>query len=337
MTPLNGNSEIAPVKDLIRLSRPLNLFIIALTMWCMRWFVIRPAVHVNDYHLQLSSWLFWLLVLSVVMITAAGNIINDYFDQRTDRINRPGSIIVGVTVKRRVAMIVHQILNVGGILIGLFVAWKIGFWRFAIIHLIASGMLWFYSTNFKRQLIIGNLVVAFLTGLVPLIVGVFEIPLLFKNYGADVKQYFQIYLPGEDFHSYFFTIFYFIIGYSVFAFILNLIREILKDMADVEGDKQIGSQTIPIVLGIKATRWIVVTLMIGGLFLLYYVQQRFFGDIGSFSYLTITVAIPVLLSAYFAVSGKERKAFSRSAGIMKIAMLGGLLYSVVNYLIYYPH
>lgn len=80
-------------------------------MWLMRFFVLRPMVEVNDFKLQMSSFDFFLLVISTVLIAAAGNVINDYFDQRTDRVNKPQETIVGVHLSRRIAMAAHQIFN----------------------------------------------------------------------------------------------------------------------------------------------------------------------------------------------------------------------------------
>ncbi|HKL02382.1 MAG TPA: UbiA family prenyltransferase, partial [Cryomorphaceae bacterium] len=136
----------------IRLTRPLNLAVIALTMWLMRYYVLRPVVEVNGYELQLNNLYFYLLVLSTVLIAAAGNVINDYFDQRTDRVNKPKHIIVGVHVKRRVAMLVHQLFNLFGLALAFFVAWKIGIWKLSIVSFFAAGSLWFYSVQFKREL-----------------------------------------------------------------------------------------------------------------------------------------------------------------------------------------
>jgi len=219
---------MATLRNLIKLTRPLNLAIIALTMWLMMYYVLRPFVEVNGYELQLPTDKFLLLILATVLIAAAGNVINDYFDQRTDRINRPRDIIVGVQVKRRVAMAVHQIFNLAGLCLAFYISWSVGIWKLSIVHFFAAGSLWFYSVQFKRELIIGNVMVALLAALVPILVGIYEIPLLIREYGAEVAQYFKITRPGEDPSVYFKYMFYFIFGYAAFAFALNLIRESAK-------------------------------------------------------------------------------------------------------------
>jgi 4-hydroxybenzoate polyprenyltransferase len=327
-----------PALQIVRLTRPLNLLIIALTMWLMRDYVLRPLVEVNGFELQLPLKYFILLVLSTVLIAAAGNVINDYFDQRTDRINKPRDIIVGVHVKRRVAMVIHQVLNLVGLIVVFYVAWKIGHWKLSIVHFFAAGALWFYSVQFKRELIVGNVLVAILAGLVPLLVGIYEIPLLIKTYGAEVTAYFEMTRPDEDPAIYFKYMFYFIIGYSVFAFLLNLIREIQKDMADVKGDMRIGARTIPLVYGIKNGKKVTAVLIVFTMVALVVLQQKVVSDTTSLIYLSIAILVPLLISLWYNHRAVRRPEFVKAGNFLKLAMLGGILYSIVHYYIYYvPH
>ncbi len=319
----------------IRLTRPLNLAVIALTMWLMRYYVLRPVVEVNGYELQLSAFYFFLLVLSTVLIAAAGNVINDYFDQRTDRVNKPKNIIVGVHVKRRVAMLVHQLFNLAGLAIAVFVAWKIGIWKLSIVSFFAAGSLWFYSVQFKRDLIVGNVIIAFLAGLVPLLVGLYEIPLLIREYGAEVAAYFTEMRPGEDPAMYFKIMFYFILGYALFAFLLNLIREIQKDMADVKGDMRIGARTIPLVYGIKNAKKITASLIVIAMIALLVLQQMVVSDTYSLVYLIIAILLPLAMSLFYNHRAVRRPGFMRAGNYLKIAMLFGILYSVVHFYVYY--
>lgn len=311
------------------------MFIIAFTMWLMRYFVLRPVVEVNEFELQLSSFHFFLLVLSTVLIAAAGNVINDYFDQRTDRVNRPKNIIVGVHVKRRVAMLVHQVFNAVGLALAFFVAWKIGMWKLSIVSFFAAGSLWFYSVQFKKELFIGNIIIALLAGLVPLLVGLYEIPLLIKQYGTSVREYFQLHRPGEDASLYFQYMFYFILGYSAFAFMLNFIREVQKDIADVKGDSRINARTIPLVYGIKNAKRIVGFLIGAAMVILVVVQQMIVNDTYSLIYLAATILLPLAISLVINHRAVKRAAFVKAGNWLKAAMLFGILYSIVHYYIYY--
>lgn len=319
----------------LRLTRPLNLLIIALTMVLMRYFVLRPLVEVNGFELQLSFLQFLTLVVSTVLIAAAGNIINDYFDQRTDRVNKPNDIIVGVHVKRRVAMFLHQFFNLIGLAMAAYLAYSIGMWKLSIVSFFAAATLWFYSVQFKRDLIIGNFLIALLAGLVPILVGIYEIPLLIETYGEEVVQYFQIQRPSEDPSLYFKLLFYFILGYAVFAFALNLIRELQKDMADVKGDARIGARTVPLVYGIKNAKKVTAVLIVATIIALIILQQKVVNDPYSLTYMLAAVILPLLAGLWVNHRAVKRPQFVKAGNFMKLAMLGGLLYSIVHYYIYY--
>jgi len=319
----------------LRLTRPLNLFIIALTMVLMRYFVLMPLVKVNGFELQLTLWQFLILVGSTVLIAAAGNVINDYFDQRTDRVNKPNDIIVGVHVKRRVAMFVHQVFNLVGLAMAVYLAYSIGMWKLSIVSFFAAASLWFYSVQFKRDFIVGNVLIAILAGLVPILVGIYEIPLLIETYGEEVVQYFRLQRPGEDPSLYFKWMFYFILGYAVFAFALNLIRELQKDMADVKGDARIGARTVPLVYGIKNAKKVTAVLIVGTLIALVVLQQKVVNDPYSLIYMLVAVVLPLLAGLWVNHRAVRRPQFVRAGNFMKLAMLGGLLYSIVHYYIYY--
>ena len=321
----------------IGLIRPLNLLIIAVTMVLMRYFVVKPMVTVNGFELQFSFLLFGLLVISTLLIAAAGNIINDYTDEPIDRINKPGKSLMGAGVNKKTAMVLYQVFNVAGLGLALFVAWKAGNWKLSIISFFAAGSLWFYSLQFKKEGIAGNLIIAVLCALVPLLVGVYEIPLLIKKYGAEVAAAYAKNLPGVNPSEYFQVMFYFILAYAGFAFILTLIREIQKDAADVEGDRRGGARTLAVTRGIKVSKIVAVSLIGVTVLTLAYVRQKYISDPISLFYLAIAVALPLILSAITTFKARERKGFLRASKLTKLTMAGGVLYSVVHYLVYYAN
>jgi 4-hydroxybenzoate polyprenyltransferase len=320
---------------ILRITRPLNLAIIAFTMWLMRQFVLLPYVEANGMELQLSAWQFLLLVLSTVLVAAGGNVINDYFDQRTDRINKPEDTLVGVVVKRREAMVVHQALSIAGVMGAFYVSLSIGNWKLVLVHIMATTGLWFYSLQFKRELIIGNVVIALLAAVVPLLVGLYEIPLLLRTYGAEIAEYFKLTRPGEDPSVYFKYLFYFIFGYAAFAFLLNLIREIQKDMADVKGDLRIGARTIPIVYGIRNAKKVTAVLIVFTIVLLLALQQMLVAERYSLLYLIAGVIAPLMASLWWNHFAVYRHEFVKAGNFLKLAMLGGLLYSIAHYYIHF--
>ncbi|MCK4746009.1 MAG: UbiA family prenyltransferase, partial [Bacteroidales bacterium] len=144
----------------LKLIRFQNLFIIAATQYMMRLFIVVPILAVNGFEPQLDHFHFFLLVFSSIAITAAGYVINDYFDMKTDLLNRPSTVIVGRKISRRWAMILHIVLNTTGVFTGVYLSWYVGMPGFGLAYVLAAGLLWFYSTTYKRQFLIGNLIVS---------------------------------------------------------------------------------------------------------------------------------------------------------------------------------
>lgn len=336
------------MRAFLQLTRPLNLLIIALTMAAMRYGVVGgylasqtellrlaavdPTVTVfeqvpgNVFHHAFSEWLFWLLVLSTVLIAAGGNIINDYFDTRIDRINKPGGVIVGRTVKRRVAMAAHVVVTTLGVLIGFFVAWRAGELKWAIIPVFAATSLWFYNTGLKRSFLLGNGVVALLSALVPLTVGLYEVPALARAYPADMMARTtdgNLVKAVIDFNVPWFAILLF----AFFAFLTTLVRELQKDMADVPGDKADGRRTIPIVLGLRWSKGIALTYIALTLVCLLFIRMRYLHDPVSYWYVGLAVIGPLLLSAGFTYNAVSRREFTTADHLMKLTMAMAIGYA----------
>ena len=336
------------MKDLLKLTRPTNLLIIAVTMLLMRYGVIEghlerglhqlvaevgdaqrsELVLPPDFGARMPLVHFILLVLSTVLIAAGGNVINDYFDTRIDRINKPGQVIVGRTVKRRVAMTAHAVLSGLGFFLGAFVAWRSGLLKWAAIPAFAIGALWVYSTTFKRRFILGNGLVATLTALVPLTVGLYELPLLQRA----MDPAWVIALPNGDRYEmqpFYIELWYWILGFSVFAFLSTLVRELQKDMADVKGDAADGCRTIPIVWGMKWARVIAMVHIGIIILLLLLVRSQLLRDPISYWYIGIGIIGPLLLSAGFTYQAQQRAEFLRAGSIMKVAMVTAIGYAVL--------
>ncbi|MFO7922564.1 MAG: geranylgeranylglycerol-phosphate geranylgeranyltransferase [Bacteroidales bacterium] len=314
-----------------RLIRYKNLFIVALTQYLMRFAIMEPILGINDFDLQLGEFQFFLLVLATMLITAAGYVINDYFDTRTDMLNRPDTVIIGRQISRRTAIIMHWVLNFTGILIGFYLAFHIGIPMLGISFVIVGGLLWFYSTTYNRQFLIGNLVVAFLTAMVPLMVVLFEIPLLNREYG-------EIMMINQASFSY---IFAWVGSFGYFAFITTLARELIKDIEDYEGDMEQGRRSVPIVLGIPYTKLIIGGLIILTLISLAYLYKAylmigFYGetDYLSLLYFIVFLLLPLSMLFYRVVKAQTREEYRSANKLAKFIMLTGLMYSLlVRYII----
>lgn len=302
-----------------------NLLITAATQYAMRYLIVEPLLPSEDFGLQMSDFHFFLLVLATMFIAAGGYIINDYFDTRTDMINKPARVVVGVEISRRIAMFMHSAFNILGVGIGIYLAFYIKLPALALVFVLASGLLWFYSTTYKRQFLLGNLIVAFLAGLVPLMVILFELPLLNLEYGKEMLQ-------NELNFNY---IFFWVCAFSFFAFMTNLVRELIKDAEDFEGDAAYGMKTLPIVLGDRWTRGIITALIALVLAALLFLLFRYIlhsvtpPDYLSLGYFVLFLLLPLLVLALQVLRARDKKAYHRASTLIKIIMLNGILYSVV--------
>lgn len=311
----------------LRLTRPINMVIIALTMYGLGWF-FDGLLGSPSFGIQ--SLEFFLLVFSTTLIAAAGNIINDYFDVRADRINKPERLIIGKHVKRRIAIVTHVFINLIAFSIAVYLSVRMDTFGFAFIHLMSINMLWFYSMYFKRKFFIGNVMIAGLTAMVPLLVGYYYLheidthPDLAKNFNdalIAISAYYMVLV--------------FTIAISGFAFVINLGREIVKDMEDIKGDEVLKARTIPIVLGIKSTRW-VVTIILSFATLLIFLVVWIFPDVGMLSYLSLFAAGTLVVIAIITIFlGETHKHYKLANTWLKLAMIAGLITPVIWRLLFY--
>jgi 4-hydroxybenzoate polyprenyltransferase len=285
MNSLSADSRIS-LRGLFRISRPINLLLVAFAQFMTAFFLVESTASglpvYQDYRL-------YLLILATVLITAAGYMINDYYDVKIDYVNRPHEVVVGKGIKRRVVLFLHSLLNFTAIGLGFLVSPKI-----AVINFFAAFLLWFYSNHLKREPFVGNLTVAFLTG-------------------------FSVYLIG----------FYYqksellVLTYAIFAFFLNLIREIIKDIEDRPGDRKHGCRTLPIVIGFRKTKQVIFLIA--------------FGFVCSILIVIFKINLPILF-IYFGMLGiafgwfmwkiyqaDRKKHFTQLSSFAKFLMLVGTL------------
>jgi 4-hydroxybenzoate polyprenyltransferase len=317
------------MKAFLKLIRWSNLLIVILTMALMRYAILEPVLNKLDINLYSlagsatsmslqSSWLdFILLVAATVLITAGGYIINDYFDIKTDLINR-GKVIVGTRIPRRKAMMLHNVFNIAGVAAGFYLSAREGFIWMGILFLIVSGLLYFYSASYKRQFLVGNLMVAVLTAMVPMLVVIFEAPVLFQYYAINAVK-----IPDLS------IIFYWVGGFAIFAFLTTLAREIIKDIEDFEGDVAYGRNTVPVVIGILTSKIVTVCLVFVTLLMLYLVWFIYLNDFITLIYITAAIALPLVYVIFQIIFSQSRKQLHSASRIMKIVMLTGIFYSVV--------
>lgn len=328
----------------IKLIRLPNLLIIVLTQYGIRYGLFYPilteATDTNVLHLMLSEKLFFLLSLSTVLIAAAGYIINDYFDVKIDRINRPQQILIGKYIKRRVAMGGHIVLNAVAIIIAIYVAYQMNMLKLAAIQVFAAGILWYYSVSFKKQFLVGNLVVAFLAGLVPFVAGFYE---LFLQHTFTEQTVAKLLPHLEDqfnpeqlmfiLKQNLSIIMRWVLGFSFFAFMSTMVREIVKDIEDYEGDKKYYSRSLPVLYGKNAAKKVAQSIIIIMLVLIAWLQyyQLTLGDFISVGYFTITIQLPLVYALIKLHNAQTKSDFSFLSKTLKVIMLFGILYLGVLY------
>jgi 4-hydroxybenzoate polyprenyltransferase len=221
----------------LRLVRVTNLSIVIATILGVTYF---HSWRNNSAFEAFLNFNFILFVFSIVLITAAGNIINDYFDVRADQVNKPNKLIISKFIKRRWAIVLHLLFNLVAFTISIYIYFVYGNILLVLMPFLAINLLWFYSWYLKKKVIIANIVIACLTGMVPLLTMVYLNEIL--AFQPDERQ------------------FTFVIIF--FATIQNLVREIIKDQQDAEGDKLIHVQSIPIKYGIRITQRITNMLLL---------------------------------------------------------------------------
>lgn len=230
----------------------------------------------------------FILSTSTVLIAAAGYIINDYYDIKIDLINKPERVVIGKSITRRYAILFHTLLSLAGVFLGLFLSWKI-----AAVNFASATVLWWYSNNLKRQPFIGNFVVALLTGIAIWLVD-------------------SLYKTGHML----------IITYSTFAFFITLIREIIKDMEDLKGDQTFGCQTLPIVWGMRKTKYFIYLIL--AIFVITVMVLNYYFDNLPVHYFLFFLFAPLLLLLSRLIEADTRKDFAWLSSFCKIILLLGI-------------
>lgn len=230
----------------------------------------------------------FLLSLSTMSIAAAGYIINDYYDVKIDYINKPDRVVIGKSITRRFAILFHVILSTIGIAIGIYLSWRI-----TALNVLSVFLLWLYSNNLKRLPFVGNLVVALLTG-----AAVYSVDILYRTGNA------------------------LIVVFAVFAIYMTLVREIIKDVEDLKGDNTFGCKTLPIVWGIRRTKWVLYTIVV--LFAATVVGLNFYYTALPFRYQLLFLFVPLLILVWKLMQADTRSDFMRLSTLCKVIMLMGI-------------
>ena len=310
------------MNNYIKLVRFKNLLFIAFLQFVMSQAVLTPILQTFGFEATMVNNMLYLLIAATVLIAGGGYVLNDYFDIKIDTINRPEKQIVGKQVSRHTAMLFHQILTGLGVFCGLLLAYFARSFTLAFIFIVVPGLLWFYSASYKRQFMLGNLVMAFCGALTVLVVGITQLAFLQKEYGSFL---FETPIPRQFMG--------WIGGFALFSFLSTWIREIIKDIEDEKGDREMECHTMPIKWGIKKTKvflYGLISFTVTGLFLINGFFIPFSGNL-SIRYIIIGLVLPFAVLCYLIFTAKTPADYHQASTLTKFIMLMGVMYGFVFY------
>lgn len=331
--------------DYLRLVRYKNLIFIASVMILMQFCIVKPIENAfgfaSDDTSLMPDYIFWMLTAATVLISAGGYAINDYFDTKIDLLNKPDRLIVGRTITKDQASMVHHVTTGLGAIIGIVAAILLRNLTTGFIFVMVPGLLWFYSASYKRQMLIGNVVIALLAGTCPLLLAIANHAYLNmdSNFGELINQ-----TPMPK------AMYSVLCVFGLFAFLLTLVREIIKDMQDEYGDRESECRTIPVVIGTGKTKFIVYALIAITAFVAVYVSlgvpkfpllssttTTLTGDVvvapGSFAlrYALVGVVAPLIALAILIIRAKTPDDYKNASTLTKFIMAVGALFAIVFY------
>lgn len=292
----------------LKLVRYQNLILLALMQLIFRFGFLK----FQNIPLALADWQYALLIISTVLLAAGGYIINDIFDQATDNENKPYKNLIGKSIAEITAYNFYIGLNIIGVGIGFYLCNVIQKPGFAAVFILISATLYIYASGLKQMLLVGNLVVALLLAFSVLLIGIFDLyPAIHDGNQAIMGVLFKI-----------------LLDYAIFAFIINFIREIVKDMEDVNGDYNQGMNTLPIAIGVSRTAKIVFSLgIIAVLLVLNYINSYLmeFGLYYATIYVLLLVLAPLLFFVMKVWTAKTKKDFHFLSTLLKWVIFFGIL------------
>lgn len=292
--------------SILNLIRWKNLLMIALLQVLIKYALFLPFGVLTT----LNGFNFSLLVLSTLCIAAAGNIINDIYDIETDLVNKPNKVIVGKTISEKKANNLFLVFNSIGVGLGFYLSYSVGRNGFFAIFVIISALLYIYASYLKQMLLIGNFVISILVALSIIIVGLFELlPVITPENQTTQLMLFKI-----------------LLNYAIFAFLINLVRELAKDIEDIDGDYKAGMNTLPIAIGReRASKVLFAVSLIPLLAVVYYMVTYLYKQPVAIGYFLIFIVAPLIYILIKSFNAETKKDVHHISGILKLVMLFGIL------------
>lgn len=290
----------------LKLIRFPNLVFIAICLFLIKYSFFAHS----GAQTVLSDFGYALLVLSNLCLGAAGYLINDLHDIAADKINKPNKVFIGHNIAEKTAFTWFMIFNIIGVGIGFYLANLVGRPAFSALFIFTSGLLYIYSTYLKNVPLVGNMAVSFLVAGVAALPGIFDLlPAITPENQAGQRLYFSI-----------------LLDYSFFAFFINLLREMVKDQEDVQGDYNSGGNTLPIILGEKRTNKVIFAIgLIPLAAILHFLFNYLFENRAAVFYVLIFIIGPLLFFQANIWTANRKKDYSRLSTVLKIILFFGLI------------
>ena len=311
------------MKNYFKIIRPANLLFLGILTAFFYFGVLTPLLGQYGIRIPGSVPIFVLLEISAIFIAAGGYVVNDYFDTKIDEINRPSKVIVGHGMSRKQAAVYFQCLFAIGIAAGIALAVIVGDFTLAFLYLVVAGLLWFYSSSYKRQFLIGNLIIAICAFAAIFIPGYAVAAAMIRHYD------FLIYQTGilPEIYSWSCAI-------GLCSLLLTFVREIVKDMEDVEGDRENECRTMPVVWGIAKSKIFVAVMAAASLDVMGYFAfflSPFENDPVSGKYYLTGIVLPFLIFFYMLGKAGCKKEFHNISSLLKYIMAIGCCYCLFVY------
>lgn len=283
------------------------LLLIAATQFIFRYGFLEQQAGLP---IALNDWQYALFVLATVFIAAGGFLINNV-------INKGHKF----TISEGTGYNIYGFLTLSALGIGYYISDYINRPAFLLVFAATAGSLYFYATNLRKSLLLGNLIISLMSGLILLSIGVFNL--------------YPVIIPENQ--SYLKTIFEVLLDYSFFALIITFIITILKDLKDSDADYNDGLSTLPIAMGKDRTVKIAFFLSLLPLgMLLYYGTEYIASLIWAMGYGLFFIACPLIYFSIKLWGAKTNKDFAHLLTVLKLVLiLSAISIAVITFNIHY--
>lgn len=292
--------------SLLKLIRIQNLLLILATQILIKYALFETfgiAVTLNGFQ-------FFLLCLATICIAAAGNIINDIYDVETDKLNKPNRQLIPSRISEKLGFNLYIILTIIGVGTGFYLSNLIGRPGFSALFIIISALLYLYATYFKQVIFLGNIIISGLVGMVVIIVGLFDLLPAINPQNQQTQA----------------VIFSILLDYAIFAFLINLLREMVKDQEDVTGDYNTGRNSLPIALGRERANKVIFAIgLVPVAAVLWYMYEYLFTNTYAVIYVLVLIVGPLLIFLVNLLTAKKKIHYARLSLLLKTVMALGLL------------